>query len=460
MTIQVKNCDYLNGLSSSTTIPDNGKAAASSSDAGRPSKTDEEAKLLTLASLVATGKFNEFVLSAQKLDFSGIPHARRAHLANCIFTACSESILAKSATSSPLAEALLQLLVSLTPNETLAHELSRGSSRQNTLLNLNYAQKINPSVSGVVFFREFMFGPGSRKHEFGYRIQSALASQGWNVSLLPLQEITHYSSSRQNDFVLVDILAFKNVSPVDFDKIRNFLSHLKCFFRKIIIIEPDPWTGLYDEMLRAVSSHVDYLWGFTADWDMTKEPGYRTKSILFPNVGGFDHLVNLRQRDLDWSTCTFNFTGSVQGYNLNRTYWILESISRNLPIEIKITQPDFDDGLDRESSLQLYAQSLASTHASLNMTTRKDGSRIITGRATEVISLNRLLIQESCAAFQHYFIDGEHFLEFNDINGLCTVVEFLRSHPKVAQMICSQGHQFYHERYSCKKLVEHIQTLL
>lgn len=458
MINQDKIISYMNSLLYPVSRPRISEVVTSSLDFDRLSKADTEAKLLTLGALLATGKFDEFVLLVQQLDFNDIPPDDKSYLANSIFTAFSGNILANSGVSSPLAEAILQLLIALSPEVILAHKLNYEPVEQHPLISLDYAQNINTSVSGVVFFREFMFGPGSRKHEFGYRIQSALASQGWNVSLLPLQEISPYSSSCRQDFALVDILTFAQMPPLEY--IYNTLSHLKRYFRKIIIIEPDPWTGIYDEMLRAISDHVDYVWGFTADWGLLKDPGYKGKGMLFPNVGGFDHLDALKLADLDWSTCTFNFTGSVQGYNLNRTYWILEAIRRKLPIEIKVTHPGVDDGLDRESSLNLYAQSLASTHASLNMTTRKDGSRILTGRAAEVISLNRLLIQESCPAFQYYYVDGEHFLEFKDIEGLCTIVEFLRSHPRVAQKLCSQGHQFYQERYSCRKLVEHIQTLL
>lgn len=421
-------------------------------------KADTNAQLLTLGAQLATGKFDEFALLVQQLDFSDLSLDDRSYIANHLFSKFSGNILVNSGTSSALAGAVLQLLVAFSPEAILAHELTHEPQKQYTLTELDYERNINTSIRGVVFFREFMFGPGTRKHEFGYRIQSALASQGWDVSLLPLQKIGNYSSPCRSDFALVDIVAFAHMPPLDF--ICHVLSNLKRYFRKIIIIEPDPWTGIFDEMLQSISDHVDYVWGFTAGWGLLDKPCYRGKGILFPNVGGLDHLDNLKLADLDWNDCTFNFTGSVQGYNLNRTYWILEAIRRDLPIEIQVTSPEVDDGLDRDESLQLYAQSLASTHASLNMTTRKDGSRIITGRSAEVISLNRLLVQESCPAFHRYYVDGEHFLEFSGIEGLCTIIEFLRAHPRVAQRICLQGHRFYQERYSCRKMVEHVQTLL
>lgn len=147
-------------------------------------------------------------------------------------------------------------------------------------------------------------------------------------------------------------------------------------------------------------------------------------------------------------------------YNLNRIAWLLEFIHFDLPMELNITDPEVDDGLDPMYSQQVYAQKLAATHSAISLITRMDGSRPFTGRSFEVISLNRLLVQETCPAFHNYFEEGEHFLEFSDIDELSTIIEFLRSHPKMAQMVSFQGYQFYKERYSSKKLVEHIQTFL
>jgi len=458
MINQEKINSYLNSLIYTFSRPRFRDVVLSAVNISSLQKAGTEAKFISLGALIGAEKFDEFSELVELIDFDDVPFEDRTHLANCIFNIFSGNVLSNSIVSAPLAAALTQLLSRLAPDAVLAHKLNHGSLNKATLIDFNYAKNINTSVSGVVFFREFLYGPGSRKHEFGHRIQSSLASQGWDVSLLTLDELSQYSTPNKLDFALLDILAFWQKPPLD--HICSTLLHLKRFFRKIIIIEPDPWTGLYDDMLRAISDHVDYIWGFLADWSLTNDPCYKEKSILFPNVGGFDHLPYNKQIGLDWDECTFNFTGSVQGYNLNRVYWILELISRKLPIKVNITQPGVDDGLDRESSLQLYAQTLASTHASLNMTTRKDGSRIVTARSVEVISLNRLLIQERCPGFQYYYVEGEHFLEFSDIENLCVIIDFLRSHPKVAQRICSQGYQFYKDRYSSRKLVEHFQTLI
>lgn len=449
---------YIEGLLYSFNRPDFAKMLVNSVDFDTLATADTEARLTSLGALLITEKFDVFSSVVKRLNFSNIAADERTYLANKIFAIFSGMILANKQPPHDFHEALKHLLAAICPESILAHERNSGPFAQRSLIELEYARKISPAISGKVFFREFMFGPNTRKHEFGYRIKTALASQGWDVSLLPFHEIDQYSSQSIQDFVLIDLGGFFVKPP--FDGVADFFFSLKQYFRKIILIDADPWVGTHNEMILALSDHIDYIWGFTADWSISQEPPFRDRSILFPNVGGFDDLDKSEPAPLDWNTCTFSFTGSVQGYNLNRIYWIIESIARNLPVTINITNPGLDDGLDHEQSLRLYAQTLASTHASLNFTTRRDGSRILTGRAIEVISMNRLLLQEKCPALESYYLEGEHFLDFLDIEGLHTNIEFLMSHPRAAQKISDQGYQFYHEKYSSKKLVEHFQTFL
>jgi len=162
----------------------------------------------------------------------------------------------------------------------------------------------------------------------------------------------------------------------------------------------------------------------------------------------------------DWSRCSFGFVGSIGIPNLPRVYWALESLSRKLPIGHVVTDPGRDDGMDQETSLRSYAKLLAASHVGVNYVKRLDGSRILTGRTLEIVSLKRLLLQETCPAMNPYFSEGEHYLEFSDIESLCTAVEFIGTHPKTAQLIARDGYDYYLQHYSCKKLVEHFQVLL
>jgi hypothetical protein len=425
-------------------------------DCSKLQKTTPEEKLITVGALLAAGKLDRLEQVLQLLDFNELTLKERSHLIARILTVFDD-ILKPPGNNSELARSILQLATTICPEELHAHEQGRSAPAPKKLLELHYAPRISHSIKGTVFFRETMFGTGSRKHEFGHRIQTALASQGWNIGLSPAESMHGFSSSCICDVAFVDV-GYLGLLPLD--NILEILSGLRSSFRIIIIIEPDPWTGNADDLLSAISDHIDYVWGFTADWDLVDGPCFRERAILFPNVGGFDHIDNNVLAEISWNTCSFNFSGSVQDHNINRVYWLLESVIRGLPITINITDPTMEDGLDRESSLLKYAQLLASNNASINFTTRSDGSRILTGRSVEIISLNRLLVQESCPPCHNYYVEGEHFLEFVDMDGLGTIIDFLKSHPKTAQKICDLGYQFYKERYSSRKMVEHIQTWL
>lgn len=427
-------------------------ALLSSVDVEKLVHADVTTKLMSLGAMLHSGDCSKWIQLVTHLDFKEIPRDERSLLVLIIFTKFNEYGLVDI----NRANFLKHILTAICPEALLAHTESN-EPISSPLITLDYCRDIRSSVKGAIFVGEFVFGPNSRKSEIGYRIKKAISSQGWAVSLLPIQEVHHYSSPEKNDFALIDVFTFHNMAP---DNICSVLSRLRNYFRKIILFDVDVWAGRFDSMLQAISGHVDYIWGFTADWKLTGEQCFQGRSIAFPYFGGFDHLSTIIDATLDWNTCSFNFTGSVQSYNINRIYWILEFMHRNVPIEVNITHPLVDDGLEPDQSQQQYAQEVATTHAAINLISRGDGSRPATGRSFEVPSLNRLLIQESCPVFHRYFVEGEHFFEFSDIEQLSTIIEFLRSHPKTAQTICSQGHQFYREHYSCRKLVEHLQTIL
>lgn len=444
---------YMESLLYTVSRPHIAEILLPSVGADRLKNVDANTKLISLGALLASGKLDECIQLSGQLNFDDISTADRPFLALYMFSIFYEHCL----TNRHLANTLKHLLIAISPDSLLAHRKCKEPLVRSSMINLDYAKTLSSSVSGVIFFREFLFDADSRKCEAGYRIQNALVSQGWDVALFPMGYIQQFSSVVQADFVIIDVCAF---SAKSVDDVCETLIRLRRYFRKIIMVDVDVWSGTYDDMLRALSGHIDYIWGFSADWCVSSETDFMERSIQFPCMGGFDHLDYIIGSELNWNSCSFNFTGSVQGYSPNRIYWLLESMCRNLPIEINITNPAVDDGLDPLKSQHIYAEVLAATHTAINLTTRRDGSRPATGRAFEVLSLNRLLVQESCPVFHRYFVEGEHFLEFSDIDELCTIIEFLRSHPKTAQKICSQGHQYYRERYSCQKLAEHIQTFL
>ncbi len=453
MPTSINIADSVKALLHSANKPKFAQALVDSMDLNAFSETSLERKMLLLGALLALGKTAEFNEMLKVTDFSELSWHDRSLLAVNIFSVFQDG-QGSLPTHHNVLSSLLGLLSAICPEELGAHKKNIIMPLDLTPVEFEYAAHINYSVKGVVFFREYVFERGSRKHEFGYRIAAAVASQGWDISLLSIADIPDFYLQQQYDIALVDVAALGLSS----DSADAILSVLRRYFRKIIIVEPDPWDGSKDHLLLDMSDCIDCIWGFTTDWKLINSHQFKDKSIIFPGVGGFD-TFNIAQ-PISWSTVSFSFVGSVQIYNINRAYWLIEILLKNMPISIHITDPTVDDGLDRATSQFQYAKLLSATNTSINFTTRFDGTRILTGRPVEVISLNRLLIQELCPVFHRYYVVGEHFLEFSDLEGLCETIDFLESNPKTAQIIAEQGHRFYQDRYSSQKMVEHLQTWL
>jgi len=411
--------------------------------------------------LLASGKIDAFKELVEQTDFSAMPNNDRVVFVATLFRSFQKQLVTVPGNETCV-EALHclshNLLPMLQPQKQAAPDDREVSNNRHQLIQLPYSSKIMPGLKGIVTFREYFVGPGSRKHEFGFRIQTALASSGWDVSLLSSNELKTFSSAVVYDFALIDI-AYLNALP-SFEAAITEILKLRKYFRKIILLEPDPWCAEHAGLFGSVIEHIDYIWGFTSDWPLLSEQRFAEKAILFPNVAGFDDMLTEKEMLDDWNGCTFSFVGSIGIPNLPRVFWALESLRRKLPIKYIITEPGMDDGLSRGESLENYAKLLAGSHVGINYVNRQDGSRILTGRTLEIISLKRLLLQETCPAMHSYFKEGEHFLEFSDIDELDTAIEFLSTHTKTAKMIASEGFKYYMEHYSGKKFVEHFQTLL
>lgn len=417
--------------------------------------------IMMSGALLSVGRVDEFRATIEQTDFSPLSHDDRITFADTLFRSFRNRLFEN--TNEIYTEALFCITRALLPTIMFPAEDGCEAAGRSDLLtkpvNLAYSSRIMPQVKGIVFFRELFMGPGSRKHEFGLRIRKCLVSEGWDVSLLSPDSMQAFHTFDTFDFALIDVALLNALNPLD-DSAVDVLKRIRRHFRKIIVLEPDPWSSDHTTLFEEIMDHIDFVWGFTADWPLLSRQKFFDKAILFPNVGGFDDMELERESLTDWNSCSFGFVGSIGIPNLPRIYWALESLHRKLPIQYSVTEPGRDDGMDQETSLNSYARLLAASHVGVNYVKRLDGTRILTGRTLEIVSLKRLLLQEACPAMKPYFVEGEHYLEFSDIDGLCTAVEFISMHPKAAQLIAREGHEYYMRHYSGRKLVEHFQVLL
>lgn len=418
--------------------------------------------ILMAGSLLAVGRINDYTSLIEQTNFTSLSYNDRVTFTAALFRSFHKQLFPPPG-NAICAEALHCIVQNLLPDlmNPLAStcEGFSPSPSLSGLIQLPYASRIRPDVKGAVFFRQFTMGPDSRQHEFGLRIQKNLASQGWDVSLHSPVSLQSVFPSGMFDFALIDVGLLNALNSSEVSVIEE-VKRIRRNFRKVIVVEPDPWCAEHIPLLNEVMEHIDFVWGLTTDWPFLYQHSCTGKAILFPNVGGFDDMATEREAMEDWGRCTFSFVGSIGIPNLTRVYWALESLHHKLPISFVITDPCNDDGMDQETSLKSYARLLAASHSGVNFAKRLDGSRMLTGRTLEIISLKRLLLQETCPAMKSYFVEGEHFLEFSNIEELSTAVEFIRSHPKTAQMIAREGYEYYLQHYSGRKLVEHFQVLL
>ena len=60
----------------------------------------------------------------------------------------------------------------------------------------------------------------------------------------------------------------------------------------------------------------------------------------------------------------------------------------------------------------------------------------------------------------HFFVPGEHYLEFSTLPELAALIRFVREHPAEAEVVRQQGHAFVKERYSDEKLIGYLDKAL
>ena len=90
----------------------------------------------------------------------------------------------------------------------------------------------------------------------------------------------------------------------------------------------------------------------------------------------------------------------------------------------------------------------------------EEENRYLTGRTFEVPLCGALLVQEVSPLTHHYFIPGEHFLEFSTISELVGVMRFINEHREEAEEIRRCGNAFARERYNDAQMVAHFDHFL
>ncbi|MDO8608696.1 MAG: glycosyltransferase [Phaeospirillum sp.] len=318
----------------------------------------------------------------------------------------------------------------------------------------------------VVAIRKYLYTnrAGSRLHDFGPRLVTAMQAYGWLPDFHPMQtvgsgqeldaeyrKITELCRSRNAEVLVID----EFIANTHTTNCANEIIALKKDMPnlKVIVLYLDTWSLEQNDVIRAIEI-VDYVWNMFPALSLYRNSGMAEKVFEGPYpMGGMSGSLTTPL------TGHIRFVGGIQLYNWHRAFWIAAAQSDRLRIEAQISSV-VDDGLSALDSYRDYFQRLEKTGCCLNFSMRLNESRILTGRAFEAILAGALLVQEETADMPYYFKAGEHYLSFATYAELREIARFIAEEPAEAEAIRRRGFDFACARYADDKAIGYLDGLL
>ncbi|MEO5340329.1 MAG: glycosyltransferase [Magnetococcus sp. MYC-9] len=318
----------------------------------------------------------------------------------------------------------------------------------------------------VVAMRErFYFGnPLSRLSDFGPRIVAAMEGYGWQVSESPFRCST-LDELEEDCRTIVDVCRQQQAELLVMD--LNVTIRAPARDEMIVQLRRDnPEIRVVgcmidafcftDEVLIAATAHLDLLW----TRDVPSRPlwqrpvmGNKVLNLLFPNAG----RLGGTERPLIPEPL---FAGGVTAkYVPHRAFWLAATERMGLPLQSRLST-HLEDGLPPLDSFALYMRSLEESTCCLSLSMRYDQSHVATFRGFEVALSGALLVQEATEEMHHYFIPGEHYLEFSSLAELAAVIRFIRENREEAEEVRRNGHRFARQHYNDEKIVGYLDRRL
>jgi spore maturation protein CgeB len=129
------------------------------------------------------------------------------------------------------------------------------------------------------------------------------------------------------------------------------------------------------------------------------------------------------------------------------------------PVTALITQ-HVDDGLDAIDSYRKYIETFLIYDSQLNFAMRRDGSRIATGRAFEVIHCGACLIQERTQDLDYYFTPQDHYFCFETFDDLMDLLKLLDREPERIQAMAAKGQAYYRAHFDDRLIIDGLSRRL
>jgi hypothetical protein len=330
----------------------------------------------------------------------------------------------------------------------------------------NYPEQDSPNEAvGFVILSRKHWWPGDRTtrlHEFGPRLKRSLELGGIPAELCYLEDFAADSgsliSSRANVTAdRVSLLLDLDCPPylVINEDVGLVMQALRPLFHKVIPYILDYWR-IKNWLFKSLSNYselYDFLWLPNVVPPPRDETGNLVTS--FPLPLGLTQSEYERLRTKTSIARGVGFVGNVEYTNISRLFWLLE-LSKKVQVSC-----DFSD---RTSSAQCpvadyirYLDRLTNSHIVLNLSSRSDHSKTVTGRTVEAIALGKPLIQQDfVAANKSMFSPGEHFEVFrypSDVERIMASAEALGQKSVI-------GMQLYDVAYREANLARHFRYLI
>jgi hypothetical protein len=248
-------------------------------------------------------------------------------------------------------------------------------------------------------------------------------------------------------------IAFVDIQSLIFNDEVQKIEFLEFIFGRydfVVALVLDCWNFEPNNIPTYYLNLFDLFWTHDGP-DYVKFKSFKSRRFDYPLPIGLDekYLIELR---LKAAKREIIFRGGLEVTNYSRLFWAALAASRN-SIQFKFSS-HHEDGLGAEASYLKYLNDLANTECHLNFARRKDGTKILTGRVHEVISLNRILFNEKCERIGRFYVEGLHYFEFSgadDLNALSD--EYMHNSQKFVN-VRKELLGFHDSRYSDLKIGE------
>jgi spore maturation protein CgeB len=123
------------------------------------------------------------------------------------------------------------------------------------------------------------------------------------------------------------------------------------------------------------------------------------------------------------------------------------------PVTALVTQ-HVDDGLGAIESYRKYIETFLIYDSQLNFALRRDGSRLATGRAFEVIHCGGCLFQERTEDLDYYFTPQEHYFCFKTFDELMDLLKLAETEPERIQAVAAKGQAYYRAHFDDRLIID------